>query len=144
MILHYTCPDCGAEMSYDIKRRKLHCNHCSKEMELSQVSSSGMDGLSAEGASAKTDGEILAGQEYHCPNCGGLMVTKDKETSAKCAYCGAPMILADRLSGKRRPVKLLPFQLDRQDAEKAFRKWCRNGRFAPRGFTSAENIPFNL
>lgn len=90
--------------------------------------------------SDKMEGDILAGQEYHCPNCGGLMVTKDKETSTNCAFCGAPMILADRLSGKRRPAKLLPFQMDRQDAEKAFRKWCRNGRFSPRGFTSAENI----
>lgn len=140
MILHYTCPDCGAEMVYDIKRRKLHCDHCSKEMELSQVSSLGTEDLSAAKTSDKMEGDILAGQEYHCPNCGGLMVAKDKETSTNCAYCGAPMILADRLSGKRRPAKLLPFQMDRQDAEKAFRKWCRNGRFSPRGFTSAENI----
>lgn len=35
MILHYSCPSCGAEMIYDIKKGRLHCSHCDKEMELS-------------------------------------------------------------------------------------------------------------
>lgn len=148
MILHYSCPSCGAEMTYDIKKRKLHCSHCDSEMELSQASrgdepeGSAMNetAVQSDAKMPKAAGDILAGAEYHCPNCGGVMVTKDKETSAVCAYCGAPMILADRLSGKRRPVKILPFRMDREDAEKAFRKWCKNGRFAPKGFTSAENI----
>jgi len=132
MILHYSCPGCGAEMTYDIKKGKLHCNHCDRAMELNEVepwSGSGM-----------TDSEILEGTEYHCPNCGGVMVSKDKGTSTLCAYCSAPMILTDRLSGNRRPAKILPFHMDRQDAEEAFRKWCKNGRFAPKGFVSANNI----
>lgn len=140
MILHYPCPNCGAEMTYDIKKGKLHCGHCSGEIALSSIIQQSTSRTAEGGTSTEINGKILAGAEYHCPNCGGLMITKDKETSMICAYCGAPMILADRLTGKRRPVKLLPFQLDRQDAEKAFRKWCRNGRFAPKGFTSAENI----
>ena len=148
MILHYSCPSCGAEMIYDIKKGRLHCSHCDKEMELSQavwgeseaVSAGASGPAAADGEMPGGDNDIFAGAEYHCPNCGGLMVTKDKETSATCAYCGAPMILADRLTGKRRPVKILPFRIDRDEAEKAFRKWCKNGRFAPKGFTSAQNI----
>ena len=80
------------------------------------------------------------GETYACPNCGGVFITEEKETSTLCAYCGTPMILADRFSGKRRPARILPFRMNRADAEDAFRKWCRNGLFAPKGFVSAKNI----
>ena len=113
MILHYPCPNCGAEMTYDIKKGKLHCGHCSGEIALSSIIQQSTSWTAEGGTSTEIDGKILAGAEYHCPNCGGLMITKDKETSTMCAYCGAPMILTDRLTGKRRPAKLLPFQLDR-------------------------------
>lgn len=132
MIIHYSCPGCGAEMTYDIKKEKLHCDHCDREMDLSEAEPWSGTGM--------TDTEILENSEYHCPNCGGVMVSKAKETSTLCAYCGAPMILADRLTGKRHPAKILPFHMDRTDAETAFKKWCRKGRFAPKGFVSAKNI----
>lgn len=132
MILHYPCPGCGAEMTYDIKKERLCCSHCGSETALNEVQSW------AESASAGTD--ILEEKEYYCPNCGGVFLTKEKETSTLCAYCGAPMILSDRFSGKRRPAKILPFRMNREDAEAAFRKWCRNGLFSPKGFVSANNI----
>ena len=28
MIVNFSCPNCGADMSYDIKLGKLHCAHC--------------------------------------------------------------------------------------------------------------------
>ena len=28
MIVNFSCPNCGADMSYDIKLGKLHCDHC--------------------------------------------------------------------------------------------------------------------
>lgn len=132
MILHYPCTGCGAEMTYDIRKGKLCCSHCGGEMALEEI----QPWTEPEAAVS----EILEEKEYHCPNCGGMFLTKEKETSTLCAYCGAPMILADRFSGKRRPVKILPFRMGREDAEAAFRKWCRNGLFSPKGFTSAKNI----
>ncbi len=28
MVLNFSCPNCGADMAYDIKRGQLHCEHC--------------------------------------------------------------------------------------------------------------------
>ena len=28
MIVNFSCPNCGADMSYDIKLGKLYCAHC--------------------------------------------------------------------------------------------------------------------
>ena len=66
-------------MTYDIKKGKLHCSHCSGEMALSQAVQQNTFQTAGGGTSTEIDGEILAGAEYHCPNCGGLMITKDKD-----------------------------------------------------------------
>jgi hypothetical protein len=73
-------------------------------------------------------------------NCGGVLVAGEKTCATHCEYCGAPLVLADRLSGDKRPAYVLPFSLDRKAAEDAFKKWCRNGLFSPKGFMSAKNI----
>ncbi len=132
MIIHYPCPECGAEMTYDIKKSKLCCSHCGHTLVPEEVQ--------PQGGAAEDEAEIPEGETYACPNCGGVFITEEKETSTLCAYCGTPMILADRFSGKRRPARILPFRMNRADAEDAFRKWCRNGLFAPKGFVSAKNI----
>ena len=130
MIIHYPCPECGAEMTYDIKKSKLCCSHCGHTLVPEDVQ--------PQGGAAEDEAEIPEGETYACPNCGGVFITEEKETSTLCAYCGTPMILADRFSGKRRPARILPFRMNRADAEDAFRKWCRNGLFAPKGFVSAK------
>ena len=39
-----------------------------------------------------------------------------------------------------RPQKVIPFKLGKDAAVDAFKKWCKNGRFAPKGFMTAKNI----
>ncbi len=131
MVLNFSCPNCGADMAYDITRGQLHCDHCDHNEPVSADQPAWMTGtVPAEEAPKK-----LA-----CPNCGGVVQAGDKACAAHCDFCGAPLVLTDRLQGEYRPDQIIPFRLDQNNAVSVFKKWCHNGMFAPSGFTSAKNI----
>lgn len=129
MIVNFSCPNCGADMSYDIKLGKLHCAHCDHSED-----------IRPDEENYKNAAEEPADKPRYCVNCGGLLSAGAKTCATHCEYCGAPLVMADRLSGDWRPAYVLPFELDREKAEAAFRKWCHNGRFSPKGFMAAKNI----
>lgn len=79
-------------------------------------------------------------KEYHCDNCGAVVLTDSDTTATSCSFCGAGVVLADRLSGELAPAKVIPFKISKSQAQEAFRKWCKNGRFTPHGFMTADRI----
>ena len=144
MVKKYNCPGCGADMAYDPALGKLSCSHCGYAEEVSgsgieDTMASGGNGASSEnsGSNSASSAQML---EYHCPNCGSVLVTGERTTSVSCEYCDAPLVLADRLSGNYRQRRIIPFSVDKKAAVAAFKKWCHNGWFTPGGFTSADNI----
>ncbi len=131
MVLKFSCPNCGADMSFDAKLGKLYCKHCEHSEEVHPDDEKYITDMYED-----ADKTV----EYHCTNCGGILVTDEKTVATHCQYCDAPLILADRLSGKMRPKKVIPFKLGRDAAEAKFKKWCKNGRFTPKGFMTAKSI----
>src|SRR5690606_25329176 len=57
-----------------------------------------------------------------------------------CSFCGSSVVLGDRLTGKLAPAKVIPFAISKEEAQRAFRKWCRNGRLTPSGFMTGDRI----
>lgn len=53
---------------------------------------------------------------FHCSSCGAEIMTNDVEVSKNCAYCGQSTIIFDRVSKERRPDKILPFKITKEDA----------------------------
>ncbi len=78
--------------------------------------------------------------EYHCKNCGAVLITDKDTTATTCSFCGAAVVLADRLTGNMAPAKVIPFTINKQQAQAAFRKWCRKGLLTPKGFMTADRI----
>lgn len=129
MVLSYNCPKCGGDMIFSPKEKKLYCSHCNTVTDIGPDNIEEKDGEKGEDKG-----------EYHCPDCGGLLKTDEKETSMVCEYCGASVVISDRLTDKMRPVWIIPFKKDRADAEAAFKKWSKNGRFTPKGFVGKDNL----
>jgi DNA-directed RNA polymerase subunit RPC12/RpoP len=78
--------------------------------------------------------------EYHCKNCGAILITDADTSATTCSFCGAGVVLADRLSGKLSPVKVIPFKVNKEQAGDAFKKWCKKGLLTPKGFMNADRI----
>ncbi len=121
MVINFNCPQCGADLKYNIKKKLLHCEHCDYTEEVREK----QDGIRE---SADEDGR------FHCPSCGAVHDAKEYDMSGICAYCGAPLIISERMEGSYRPVKLIPFEYDKSQADEAFLKWCDKGKLTPKEF----------
>lgn len=130
MIIHYKCPNCGADMEYDADLGKLHCPSCGRVDEIETFPEDNIN---------KTFSQE-DGKEYHCGNCGAIIITDNDTTATTCSFCGAGVVIEDRLSGEMAPSKLIPFSISKERAQEAFKKWAGNGRLTPRGFMTGERI----
>ena len=55
---------------------------------------------------------------FHCPSCGGELLTEATTAATFCPYCGSPAILPGRRVLP--PDRIIPFQLRREEAQEAF------------------------
>ncbi|GFN35495.1 TFIIB-type zinc ribbon-containing protein [Tepidimicrobium xylanilyticum] len=130
MVIHYKCPNCGSDMAFDSESGTLSCDSCERKDRIEEFPTEYIRTSFSEGEA----------KEYHCKNCGAALIT-DKDTSATtCSFCGAGVVLLDRLSGDLAPSKVIPFTISKEKAMNAFRAWCRNGLLTPKGFMTAERI----
>jgi len=79
-------------------------------------------------------------KEYHCQNCGAVLITEPQTTAIKCSFCGAGIVLSDRLTGVYSPDYVIPFSITKEQAQEAFKKWCRKGLLTPKDFKTADRI----
>ena len=145
MVVQYKCPDCGADMVFDSTSGKLHCDSCGNEMNIDEMTKSkeNKDSRTYNNTNYK-DEEAHQHQEevneYHCKNCGATLITDKDTTATTCSFCGAAVVLSDRLSGNFAPSLVIPFSINKEQAQAAFKKWCKKGLLTPRGFMSADRI----
>lgn len=136
----YQCPNCSAALEYNNALGKFKCLFCDSEFteedikkrfaenegfELSQ------ENLEAEQEAAQDESnrqaEEFAGASalYTCPNCGAGVICDSLTASTRCHFCHTPVILTGRLSGEFRPNLIIPFTRTREQAETAFKEYCR-------------------
>ena len=151
----YQCPNCNAALEYNNALGKFKCLFCDSEFteedikkrfaenegfELSQ------ENLEAEQKAAQDESvqqaEEFAGASalYTCPNCGAGVICDSLTASTRCHFCHTPVILTGRLSGEYKPNVIIPFTKTREQAEEAFKTYCRGEFLLPKGFTSEAQI----
>lgn len=130
MLIQYKCPNCGSDMGFDTESGALSCESCGREDNIETFDDDYI-------TRTFTEEEAV---EYQCENCGAAVVTDADTTATSCSFCGSSAVIADRLSGDLAPGMVIPFSINKEDAKKAFRKWCKKGRFTPRKFMYANRI----
>lgn len=131
MVIQYKCPNCGDDMAFSADTGLLTCGSCDRQENIETFSDEFITNQFSE------DDDAV---EYQCQNCGAVVITDADTTATSCSFCGAAVVLGDRLSGALAPVKVIPFTISKEEAKKAFIKWCRNGRLTPKGFMTADRI----
>lgn len=129
-VIEYKCPNCGSGMVFDSETEMLSCPSCGRKDNIENIP----DPLKQQ---ANAEDEA---QEYHCTSCGAVILTDPETSATTCSFCGSAVVLGDRLSGKLTPAVVIPFAISKEEAVKAFKKWCRNGLLTPSGFMSADRI----
>lgn len=129
-VIDYKCNNCGSGMVFDSQSGMLTCKSCGQQYDIQRIE----DPIQRNRAFER---ETV---EYQCTSCGAVLMTEPTTSATVCSFCGSAVVLADRLSGRKAPAFVLPFAISKEQAIKAFRKWCKNGRLTPSGFMSANRI----
>ena len=77
---------------------------------------------------------------YVCDSCGGEVTASKKSTTATCPYCESKLTLTGRLSGKKRPDYILPFEIDLNKAAQLFKKHLGDKELLPDAFKNESHL----
>ncbi|MDV7721631.1 TFIIB-type zinc ribbon-containing protein [Enterococcus faecium] len=77
---------------------------------------------------------------FLCPNCGAEIVTDATTAATYCYYCHNPVVLSGRLSGEFLPNKVLPFDVEKEEAINRFLAWTKKKWFVPKAFFNKDQI----
>ncbi len=167
-VIHYKCPNCGSDMAFDSQSGFLRCASCGRTDNIENMKKNAEkdeddtiryeadeDDINAansafdhdyadtnsndEPSNHSTFRENEA-HEYHCNNCGAVLITEVNTSATTCSFCGAGVVLSDRLTGNLAPAKVVPFTISKEQAQEAFKKWCKKGRLTPSDFMTADRI----
>ena len=130
MIIHYQCPNCAGNMSFDADSSTLSCPSCGFDENIEQHPEELIQAEFEEGDA----------REYHCENCSAVLLTDEHTVATSCDFCGSNVVIANRVGGTLAPSKVIPFKVTKEEAIAAFKKWTRNGLLTPRGFASRERL----
>lgn len=126
----FGCPGCGSGLRYDIAAGRLRCDSCGRSYEMADI---------PDPSVGAADG-MMETAEYRCPQCGAAVHTSQTAMTSFCSYCGADVILTQRLSRMMRPSQVVPFAVTREQCEEIYRKRVREARYAPEDFSAQETI----
>lgn len=126
----YECPNCAANLKFDIKAQMLFCEHCETLA----------DPYSVEKNHDVEESQHFETTVYSCPQCGGKILCDDNTAATFCCYCGSSTILTSRISQFRRPKHIIPFQKTREDCKEAYREMVKGAFFAPKEFKDADAL----
>ena len=137
-----TCKNCGAKISFDAKSNCMYCANCSSFFDVNEYDSQDIKELEEHTEDIKKekwcvtafsdyDDEYHCNEEtgyeedadntmecqiYHCDSCGAEISVKGLEASTFCLYCGNPNVVYSRVEKVRRPEKIIPFKVSKEEA----------------------------
>lgn len=119
----YKCSGCGASLEYDASQGLLVCRTCGQYYRLEYTNTSAPDSNIIDGKSIFDEYDNNDEQDalmdirvYHCSSCGAEVMTTDVDVSSFCSYCGQSTIMFDRISKEKKPSKIIPFKLSKEEA----------------------------
>ena len=144
-VRRFPCEGCGADLEFHIGSQRLVCPHCgfAKELEVAagaRVSERDLEQTLTKLAAQRTQAAapVAPGRrEFTCRTCSATIVFEAAVTSGECVYCGNAVVDADvhAAAADRLPVDgLVPFLIDKQQAQQALQAWVKSRWFAPNEF----------
>lgn len=127
----FDCPACSANLKFDPKTQDLACSYCGNHYDVHSFD---------EKKGNAEEQPFFEATVYTCPQCGGELISTDNEAAVFCSYCGASNVLESRLRHEKRPKKIIPFQISKEECKKLFTDKVRKTGFAPAELLDPEVI----
>lgn len=115
----YGCPGCGAMMVYDIKAENLVCTRCDRHEPIADA-----DKRENWKSESTFSVDLLT-----CPQCGAELRAMNAAAATFCSYCGAEVMLEKRNEQVKRPEKIIPFKVTRDECFEKYREMISKNPF---------------
>lgn len=117
------CPNCGAQLRYDIVKEVFECPFCgtTKEPESQRVEFANWKQLQH---TKVLQGTSLA-KAFECPSCGARTMAVTEDADQKCPFCQSTVVSAN-FEGADLPEVILPFKISFEEAKNRLTQWINN------------------
>ena len=141
--LTYKCPSCGAPLNYDGRQQEMTCGSCGNTFDPEtiravneiQQKDEGFEDLRWETKEEEfSQQELNETRTYSCSSCGAQLFTDETTVATECAFCGSPSVIPAQFAPGTRPEKIIPFLIEKEQAEKMFRDYFKQRKLIPNIF----------
>ncbi len=143
-VLKYQCTACGGPVHFDTETQMIICDYCGSSYPESHFTSetkeekSETDWKDKSGELHRETIEMHAG--FSCSNCGAEVVMDENTMATECMYCGNPIVITNKVSGMIRPDLVIPFQIDKEQAQQLLKEFYRKKVLLPSTFKSRNRV----
>jgi len=118
----FTCKNCGGNIRYNIKEKKLICNMCGSAFEPEEVKKD----------DDSVDYDFFETCVFTCPQCGARIMCDDDDATGFCSYCASSVILTSRICRKKKADYIIPFEKTKEECIANINKITKRAFFAPK------------
>ena len=133
----YYCPNCRANLRFDIRSQSLKCDFCGTEVGVESngtVDEYDFSNLELLEKQSNWNTEAIA---FQCESCGAELITESHETATRCPYCDSSHVIQHQQFSGMRPEGIIPFRVAKDGANSLFSNWVSNQWLAPNNFKQA-------
>ena len=117
----FACKNCGGNIIYDIKSKKLVCKICNSSFDPESVTKE----------NDSVDYDYFETTVFTCPQCGAKIMCEENEASSFCTYCSSSTVLTSRISKEKKPDFIIPFEKTKEECIASFKKITKKAILAP-------------
>jgi predicted RNA-binding Zn-ribbon protein involved in translation (DUF1610 family) len=122
-------------MKFDIKKQLFACASCKTEYDMQTLSDTVKENdfnsyHEREKATTPFSGMAVVA----CQQCGMEISFSESQFSTTCPMCGSTQIATAKQSAGIPPDGVIPFKIDKKDAQDKFKAWVKSRWFAPNDF----------
>lgn len=118
----FACKNCGGNIRYDIKSKKLVCGICSSSFEPESI----------QKENDSVDYDYFETTVFTCPQCGAKIMCEDNEAASFCTYCSSSTVLTSRVTKEKKPDYIIPFAKTKEECIGEFKNITKKAVFAPK------------
>ena len=133
----YKCPSCGGYLEFSPSQQRFVCPYCGQSYNEKELAEAGREPAMETSMEAASQGSMRG---YHCQMCGAEIVVGETTAATRCYYCHNPVVLNDRLSDDFRPDGVVPFRIQKKEAEEKFKQLVGRKTFIDKDFFSTAQL----
>ena len=145
---NYQCPHCMGPIHFSSELGKLKCDYCGSLFDPSELEGLNQEAVNKQGPTEEEAQEAAAAwgedaekmRAYSCSSCGAQLICEETTAATSCPYCGNPTIIPGQFRGTLKPDLVIPFKLNKKDAEAALRKHYQKKLLLPKVFAEENHI----